>query len=311
MPSSSATARNNVVELVSERFESPEPGPHVLIIGGVHGDEFEPMAAIRRLIERLRERPPLRGRVTLVPVVNEAAYRRCHRAAEDGLDLARTCPGRADGSITERTAHAISALIRTADLFIDLHTGGSHYRVLPLSGYMLHADPKVLDVQRRMARVFGLPIIWGTEPNLNGRTLSIARDAGVPSIYTEYEGGGGCDPAGITAYFDGCLRVLREFQLIADAPPLPATAPLVVEDATPDSGHMQTKHPSPCEGFFEPVVTIGDRVRVGDTLGSVTDLLGRRREPIIASTSGIVLTLHTFSRVEANEGLVVVLPQSC
>src|SRR5258708_2580898 len=108
-------------------------GPHLVITGGVHGDEFEPMAAVRRLA-RILIPADLRGRVTLAPVVNEPAYRRCHRNAEDGLDLARTCPGRLDGSITERIAHDLSLLIRSADYYVDLHSGGTTLSVLPLTG---------------------------------------------------------------------------------------------------------------------------------------------------------------------------------
>ena len=89
------------MQLAYEQMIGPEPGPHVLITGGVHGDEFEPMAAVRRLIGLLRA-TPLRGRVTLVPVVNEPAFRLGRRTAEDGLDLARTCPGRKDGSVIGR-----------------------------------------------------------------------------------------------------------------------------------------------------------------------------------------------------------------
>src|SRR5438067_1918546 len=101
------------------------------------------MAAIRRLMAAIRPEQ-LRGQVTLVPVVNEPAFRLGQRTAEDGLDLARTCPGRQDGSITERIAHALSSMIRSADYYIDLHTGGTRLRVLPLVGYMLHPDVRVL-----------------------------------------------------------------------------------------------------------------------------------------------------------------------
>ena len=84
------------------------PGPRLLITGGVHGDEFEPMAAARRLITRL-DPTRLRGRVTIAPVVNVPAFRRGQRTADDGLDLARTCPGKQDGTITERIAFALAA----------------------------------------------------------------------------------------------------------------------------------------------------------------------------------------------------------
>jgi predicted deacylase len=297
------------VPLALERFTGREPGPHVLVTGGVHGDEFEPMAAVRRLIARFQVAPPLRGSVTLVPVVNEPAFRRGSRVAEDRLDLARTCPGRANGSVTERLAHELSELIRAANYYIDLHTGGTRLRVLPLVGYTLHPDAAVLTAQRRMARVFGLPVAWGTDPNLEGRSLSVARDAKVPAIYAEYHGGGGCDPAGVEAYVAGCLRVLADVGVIADAPDAPAVPQRVVEDPRPGSGHMQVNHPAPGEGFFEPAVTLGQRVREDDVLGTITDVLGRRVEPIRAAYAGVVLVLHTFARIDAGTSVAVVLPE--
>jgi predicted deacylase len=296
------------VPLALERFVGSEPGPHVLITGGVHGDEFEPMAAIRRLIEHFRDKPPLRGSVTLVPVVNEPAFRRGSRVGEDGRDLARTCPGRADGSPTERIAFELSTLIRTADYYIDLHTGGTRLRVFPLVGYMLHPDPVILEQQRRMAHAFDLPVNWGTDPNLDGRSLSVARDTKVPAIYAEYHGGGGCDPAGVDAYVKGCLRVLADVGVIAKAPTASGASQIVVEDARPGSGHMQVNHPSPCEGFFDQAVTLGQNVVEGETLGTVVDLLGRQVEPILANSTGIVLVLHTFARVEAGTSVAVILP---
>jgi predicted deacylase len=294
------------MELAVRQIIGKQSGPHVLITGGVHGDEFEPMAAARRLLHSLRA-DELRGTVTVVPVVNEPAFRRGQRTGDDGLDLARTYPGRADGSVTERIAHALSLLIRSADYYLDLHTGGTRLRVLPLVGYTLHRDARVLAAQRRMARAFGLPIIWGTDPTLNGRSLSVARDAGVPALYAEYHGGGGCDPAGVAAYVQGCRNVLADLGVF-DAPvEVPAAPPLVVEDDRPSSGHMQINHPAPCEGFFEPAVVLGQRVAVGQSLGTVVDALGARCESIPAAYAGIVLVLHTFARVDAGESLGVVL----
>lgn len=280
--------------------------PHVLITGGVHGDEFEPMAAVRRVGTSLAGRE-LKGRVTLVPVVNDAAFRLGRRAADDGLDLARTCPGRAEGSITERTAYALSALIRDADAYIDLHTGGLALQVYPLAGYLLHRDPAVLERQRRMARRFGLPIVWGTDPDLDGRSLSVARDANVPAIYAEYLGGGAWNPDGVAAYVRGCFNVLADLGVIAGEIELPPGNPLIVEDARPGAGHMQVRHPAPCDGLFEPLVTLGSRVLAGQTIGTISDHLGRNVAPVAADASGIVLVLRTFARVSRGDSLGVVM----
>jgi predicted deacylase len=286
--------------------DNKSPGPHLLITGGVHGDEFEPMTAIRRLAT-LPELAAVRGRLTLVPVVNEAAFARGHRTAEDNLDLARTCPGKPDGTITERTAHALSQLIRSADYYIDLHTGGTTLTVWPMTGYVLHRDPAVLEQQRAIARAFGLPVIWGTDPTLPGRSLSVARDANVPAIYAEYLGGGRSAEAGVRAYVQGCLNVMSHLRLIDQPIVPPPQPPLIVEDPRPNSGHMQRCYPSPTEGCFEPVVELGQPVAVGQLLGSVVDPLGRDRHEVFSTQTGRVLVLKTFPGVRKGDSLVVIL----
>ncbi len=293
--------------LTSYELVGAAPGPHLLVVGGVHGDEYEPMVACRRLRDEL-DLTRLRGRVTIVPCVNEPAFRRGARTADDGKDLARTCPGRADGTITERLADALSELIRRADYFVDLHTGGVQYRLLPLAGYVLHADPRVLDVQRRMARAFNLPVVWGTSPELQGRSLSVARDAGVPAIYAEYEGGAQCSEAGVQAYVDGCRGVLCELEMLAEKSPPPA--PRIryeVEDPRPQSGHLQINHPAPLTGIFEPAVRLEQDVRAGDVLGTIRDCAGRNEATIRAARSGIVLMLPALPRVVEGDATSVVL----
>lgn len=296
------------VTLKSREF-SGQPGETLLITGGVHGDEFEPMAAIRRLIHlfetKSAEVAQLRGRVILVPVVNEAAYLRGHRCADDGLDLARTCPGKAEGSITEQTAYALSQLIEHADYYIDMHTGGTDLSVHPMSGYVLHEAPAVLDVQRRMSRAFNLPVVWGTSGKLPGRSLSVARDAGVPAIYTEYLGAATMSPQGVTDCLDGCLNVMAELGFL-NRRLAPNRVAHVIEDHAPQSGFMQICNPAPVTGFFEPVVKLGDSVQKGQPLGSVVDVLGGERHVIPADVSGIVLVLRTFPRVRQGESVGVV-----
>ncbi|MBM3263744.1 MAG: succinylglutamate desuccinylase/aspartoacylase family protein [candidate division Zixibacteria bacterium] len=280
-------------------------GPHLLILGGVHGDEFESMAAIRRLRDRV-DPDALQGRLTLIPVVNEAAYRRGQRTSEDGLDLARTCPGNPTGSITERIACAVSQKIEEANYLIDLHSGGIAMHCYPLAGYMLHPDTAVLEAQRRMARVFNLPIVWGTSSHLDGRTLSVARDARIPAIYTEWMGGGQCDPQGVTRYMEGCLNVMAELGMI-DRPRPVSRIEYFVEDAREHSGHLQLNYPAPFSGFFEPAVRLKDRVKPGDLLGVVTDPLGDRREEVRSVQSGIVLCLRVYNRILEGESAAAVL----
>ncbi|MEX2172818.1 MAG: M14 family metallopeptidase [Pirellulaceae bacterium] len=259
-----------------------------------------------RSIAARPELAAVRGRRTLVPVVNEAALARGQRTAADGLDLARTCPGRPNGSITERTAHALSQLIRSADYYIDLHTGGTTLSIWPMTGYVLHADPRVLDRQRQMARAFNLPVIWGTDPALPGRSLSVARDAGVPAIYAEYLGAARASTAGVRAYVEGCLGVLELLGML-DRPAPPPVVRYVVEDPRPQSGHLQLCYPSPIAGCFEAAVELGQSVIAGQSLGTLVDPLGSSRHEVLATQTGRLLVLRTFPAVQRGDSLAVVL----
>ncbi|MCE9606284.1 MAG: succinylglutamate desuccinylase/aspartoacylase family protein [Planctomycetia bacterium] len=302
-------------KLKTKSIVGPLDGPHLLITGGVHGDEFEPMAAIRRLLETI-DPAQVRGRITLVPVVNEPAFLRGERTAEDELDLARTCPGRDDGSTTERIAAALSRLIREADFYIDLHTAGTVFQMLPLAGYVLHEDPNILAQQRVMARAFGLPVVWGTNGRLQGRSLSIARDAGVPAIYVENGGGGMCDARRVSEMVEGCRNVARAFGILDDGslqestPAAPEPCRYFIEDDRDQSGHLQVQSQAPVAGYFAPRVALGDVIERGQIIGTITDPLGEQAVDIAAYDSGTVLLLRTFPTVRAGDPLMVVLPIS-
>ena len=287
-----------------------QPGPHLLISAGVHGDEFESISAVQRLIDLFEKGDPsianLNGKITLVPVVNESAFRKGNRCGDDGIDLARTCPGRNNGTTTEQTAFHLSEMIRAADFYIDLHTGGTEMAVFPLAGYTLHPNAKVLETQRQMANAFNLPFIWGTAANLDGRSLSVARDAKVPAIYCEYLGSATSNPAGVSAYVNGCLNVMGDLGMLDRELP-PSRVEHTVEDDTPGSGHMQVCHPSPVTGLFEPHVRLGDHVSQGQIIGIVRELDSITTHAIEADKAGMVIVLRTFPRVCESESVCVLV----
>ena len=294
------------VELKSRTIVGAVPGPHLLVIGGVHGDEFEPMATCRELL-RTVDASQLKGKLTVVPVVNEPAFARCHRTGEDQLDLARVCPGDDAGSETRRIAAALSRLIHAADALVDLHTAGSRYQMLSLAGYSLHPDSGVLDKQRAMAKAFGLPIVWGTNPRFNGTSLSVARDALKPAIYVENGGGAGCDRPRVEQNVFGCRQVLRVWGML-DEPVEPRSLRYFVEDDRDHSGHLQRQHPAPMAGFFEPQVELGATVAAGQRLGQVVDPLGETAHEVLAADAGTVLFLRTFPSVQPGDCLASLLP---
>ncbi len=297
----------STTQVRSTTIQGQSDGPHLLITAGIHGDEFEGIFAVYQLLRQI-DAANLCGQLTLVPVANQSAVDTHSRCGEDGRDLARTFPGNPDGSPTEQLAATLDKLISAADLYIDLHTGGRTMDVYPLCGYGLVEDPTILETQRQMAKAMALPLVWGTSADLDGRSMSAARDAGVPAVYAEYRGRGTCDPGGITAYVQGCLAVMAEFKMLENATnPLPSPGQIVAEDPRPNSGHMQVCNPSPMAGLFEPSVRLGQSIEAGASLGLVIDPLTGKEHEIVAKQSGPIIVLRSYPQVDEGDALAVIL----
>ncbi|MCS7466552.1 succinylglutamate desuccinylase/aspartoacylase family protein [Stieleria sp. ICT_E10.1] len=311
---------NEAMQLEFRRFGGSRVGPNLLITAGVHGDEYLPMLAVGELIRRFdsddRLKRGLRGTLTLIPIVNRSAYRAGRRVGDDGRDLARTFPGRQEGTVTERVADALSRQIADADFYIDLHSGGTELCVLPLAGYMLHANAAILQQQRKMACVFGLPVVWGTSAELQGRSLSVARDAGIPAIYVEYLGAhreraelsNGAFPSTDHDHplLVGCLNVMRHLEMLPGAIQA-CEDQQVAEDWRAGSGHMQVSHPAPTGGFLTLKVKLGQRVSRGELLAEIESPLGGGKHAVVAEQDGIVVVLREYPRINEGDSLAVVV----
>ena len=70
---------------------------------------------------------------------------------------------------------------------------------------------------------------------------------------------------------------------------------------------MQVCNLSPSDGFFEPAVALGERVRPGDLLGRVLDPLGSHPIEVRSRQTGLVLVLRALPSVREGDSLAVIL----
>jgi predicted deacylase len=300
--------KENTDTIKSFRIDAKKSGPHVLLAVGVHGDEYEPILTALELIQELPELL-IAGCVTIVPIVNVTAYRVGSRYGEDNLDLARICPGKPDGSVSERNAFEISALIQESDYLIDMHTGGPAHYIYPMAGFTLHPSPEILDKQRELALAYNMPVIWGTDHRPNGRTLSVARDANIPAIYLEYGGGSGIRHEVVKTYKQGFINVLKSLDMVQGPPKIISREERFwVEDSRPDSGYFQGKMPAPCDGIFVSEKTPGDQIKKGELFGKIIDPFTDNPTSILADMEGMVLSVRISVHVKKGDALGSILP---
>src|SRR5216684_3059818 len=72
----------------SVSYRGPEPGPRLVVLGAVHGNETCGTRAIRRVVEEMDSGTLeiAAGEATFVPVTNPLAYARGERAGERNLN---------------------------------------------------------------------------------------------------------------------------------------------------------------------------------------------------------------------------------
>jgi predicted deacylase len=274
-------------------------GPTLLVLGAVHGDEYEGVETIPLVFQRVTP-DALRGTLLMVPICNVPAYEAAIRNSPiDGMNLARVFPGDARGTTTQRIAYFLTEkLMKPADFLIDLHSGGVTGNIPTLIGYIRSDDER----GRRAlagALAFGAPVVWGHPlPVPLGRSLTAATDLGIPALYTEAPGGGHACPDDVSCFTIGTLNVMKHLNMLDGEPqPQPMTHHLVGD------GNLDTVISAPVAGYFRPEVALLEEVSDGQQLGTVQNPFGEMIAEIMTEQAGVIIMLRRIHRVHAGDSL--------
>ena len=117
--------------LRAHTYHGLAPGPRLLVLGAVHGNETCGTRAITQLLQALDsgELAIVRGTVTLVPVTNPLAWQLGQRTGERNLNR-NMAPSAIPQDFEDRIANVLCPLLETHDVLLDLHsfhTGGAPF----------------------------------------------------------------------------------------------------------------------------------------------------------------------------------------
>jgi predicted deacylase len=120
--------------LQRRQFAALEPGPRLLVLGAVHGNETCGTRAIERLLGELDsgEISIKRGLLTLLPVTNPLAYQKKQRQGERNLNRNMRISA-APANFEDRVANVLCPWIAEHEVLLDLHsfhTGGLPFAML-------------------------------------------------------------------------------------------------------------------------------------------------------------------------------------
>lgn len=224
----------------------------------------------------------------------------------DGLNLNRVFPGRADGSITERIADAVSRLLLPmADIVFDLHSFGPKWDFPPASTTHPIADPSLMARTVKMAAAFKFPVtlVWEYHDTA-GMFDMLAQNQGKVFVCAEF-GGGVVGSEALAIYEAGVRNALITLGLIEGKAEYPTFRGQKFSRTL--ETHSSDELKSPARGIFEPRCSVLDEVNEGDLVGILhpMDLLTNDSIAIRAPNTSVVCAIRSGAYVDVDEGVAL------
>lgn len=276
------------IDLPVRVIRAKEPGPVVLLTGGLHGDEINGIEIVRRLISNKLLKLEC-GSIVAIPLMNIYGFIQNVRGVPDGKDINRSFPGSKTGSLAKLVAHTImKKIIPIIDVGIDFHTGGSSRANLPQIRAVLNIDQNL-----ELAKAFAPPVILHS--GLIDKSFRKAAYKQGKHILV-YETGESLrfDSNGIQEGINGTLRLLKHLNMIKEAP------------APHESEIFETSDwvRASFAGLYQSKLKLGDWVEKKSTIGFITDPFGNEKKLLKSRYEGRVIGINNCPVVHKGDAVL-------
>ncbi len=252
-----------------------KPGPVFGIVAALHGNELNGIPLIHRLFRELKVEK-VKGTLVAVIVANVPGLLLHQRVFNDGEDLNRVFPGRADGNCSQVYAYnLLHRIVNRFDYMIDLHTA-SFGRVNSLYIRANMDDEKIA----HMAKTLQPQIVLNSPApiqTLRGQAIEL----GIPSITLEM-----CNPSRIQKdvvrmSLLGVKNLLRSLKVLPGA----LNKSNQVSIFCSDSEWLYTSK----GGFLETLPSVATVVEEGEIIARLRNIFGDVIQEYKAPYSGIII----------------------
>lgn len=266
------------INITASVYRADEPGPTVLFLAGVHGDEINGIEIVRRCVADGTFAAIKAGSIIAIPLLNVYGFINFSRDVPDGKDVNRAFPGSSTGSLAARVAATLTkSVLPYLDFGVDFHTGGRGTYNYPQLRYTPD-DEDALEI----GKAFGPPLLIASKPPTRSLRKS-AYAADVPIL--TFEGGENqrYDGLSIQMGTEGVRRLLCHHNMLPDEmKPRPAPSIRFV-----DKSSWQRASRAGLFRWFKPS---GQFVEKGEPIGVICDPRGVLKDKRIkAKKSGYII----------------------
>ena len=263
------------MEIPIHVIHGKKDGPRLFMCAAIHGDELNGLEIIRRIL-KASSINALHGTLVAVPIVNVFGFLSHSRYLPDRRDLNRSFPGSPKGPLASQLAYLfMKEVVLRCTHGIDLHTAAIHRSNLPQVRGNL-SDPTI----QNLANIFAAPLTLHSDLR-DGSLRQAATDQNIPTLL--YEAGEALrfDEFAIRLGVRGVLRVMQALGMIRKSGSFTQSGNIV----STSSYWVR----APTGGIFRSLRPLGEKVKRGENIGTITDPMGDTQRIVKAKEPGILI----------------------
>ena len=281
----------NKINVYAHVLHTGVPGPSILVLGGVHGNEINGVEIVRRSFEQGLYSQVTCGTVIIIPLLNVYGFINFSRDVSDGKDVNRSFPGHLNGSLASRVARILTKkILPYVDVAIDFHTGGDARYNYPQIRYS-KKDP----IATNMALSTQLKYLI-EQPLIAHSFRRAASDMKVPAIV--YEGGESIrlDKLSIENGLTTIQSLLTALGMVQATQPM---SPPAEQWIIHDTSWIRASVP----GLFIWSKKSGEYIHKGEKLGDIKEAFGNKSTEVISRIEGHIIGHNNASVVSLGDAL--------
>ncbi len=287
-------ATSHTVRIPYIVINGTKEGPTLTVLGCVHAIECAPVEAIFRLADSIKPED-VSGTLLLVPVVNTEGFhaRKPYHNVLDNLNQNKVFPGDPEASITKRVAyHIFDKFVSKSDALIDAHSADLGEDVTGSLFRYKTGDEALNQKMLEMASCYNP--LWVDTASIAGNTGEAAVLYGIPCLMIESGAPFPVRETDVSYHYNGVVNVMKYLGMLEGE----------AERNDPPVDPNAVRLWAMKGGAWRRKVEAGQRVKKGESLGSVCNLLGETIQEVEAPFDGMVSFLRVHYSVNAGDSLL-------
>lgn len=279
------------LSIATHIFRSTKPGPCILLLGGIHGDEINGIEIITSLLASDILKKLQSGSVIAIPILNVFGFNNMSRDMPDGKDVNRSFPGNKSGSLASRVAKSLtSQILPYADYAIDLHTGSALRFNYPHTRYTSNDDES-----KQLADIFSAPFAI-SQKLISNSFRKVAHELNTKVIVYEAGESLRIDAQAVLKGVSGIINILTYFDMIKETDKLTHQNSVIHLNKTKWIRAIRA-------GLFSASVSAGEKITEKQLLGYITDPYSLKSYPIITKNQGYIIGINKAAIVNQGDAI--------